>query len=573
MKADNRTAYEKIKSRKVQLWMERNTFDPVYRDLSQFYLPKSGRFITSDRNRTSKTAFNKIIDSSPTRAARVMAAGMMAGMTSPARPWFRLATPDPELMKYKSVQLWLDQVQSMMRAVFARSNTYRALHHMYTELGVFGTAATVIVPDFDNIIHCHGLTVGEYAIATNSKGQVDTLYREFDMPVHAIVREFGYENCSITVKNAFDTGKLDQWVTILHAIEPRDVRGDSPLAKDKPFASVYMEASCQDADGKFLREGGMDSFSCLAPRWEVSGGDIYGNCPGMEALGDNKQLQHVQKMKSKAIDYQADPPVQIPVQLKNSFGVDLLPGGQSFVDQNQPGGGIRSAFEVPLNINYAIQDIQDIRQRINSAFYADLFLMLANDTRSGITATEISERHEEKMLMLGPVLERLQNEMLDPLIDITFQRCLAAKVAGRPVLPSAPKELAGMDLKVEFISTLAQAQKQVGIGAINGLLQMTATVMQIKPDVADKVDFDQIIDVYAELSSQNPTLIRDDEEVQQLREGRAQQEQRAQAMQQMTAVAPAANQMADAVSKISLIPQDQRQQMTNAMTGLTGYGQ
>lgn len=567
---DSRTKQEKIKARKAQLWLERSSFDPIYRDLSRHYLPKSGRFVSGDRNKATATSFNKIIDSTPTRAARVMAAGMMAGMTSPARPWFRLATPDPDLMKYKAVQLWLDQVQMMMRAVFARSNTYRVLHHMYTELGVFGTSAAVITPDFDNIIHAYGLTVGEYAIATNSKGQVDTLYREFDMPVHAVVREFGLENCSETVKQSFSSGKLDHWVTIIHAIEPREVRGKSPLAKEKPWASIYMEAG--ESDGNLLREGGMDAFSCLAPRWEVSGGDIYGNCPGMEALGDNKQLQHVQKMKSKAIDYQADPPVQIPVQLRNSVGVDLLPGGQTFYDQNNPGGGIRSAFDVPLNINYVIQDIQDIRQRINSAFYADLFLMLANDTRSNITATEISERHEEKMLMLGPVLERLQNEMLDPLIDIAFERCLAASVAGRPVLPVPPKELQGIDLKVEFISTLAQAQKQVGIGSLNGLVQMAATVMQVHPETADKVDFDQIIDVYAELSSQNPTLIRDDDEVKALRDGRAQQAQQQAAAQQMATMAPAADQMASAVSKLANIPQDQRQQMTDAMTGLTGYG-
>jgi len=569
---DQRTTTEKIRSRKAQLWAERNTFEPQYRDLAKHILPKSGRFLTSDRNKGSSSSFNKILDSTPTKAARVMAAGMMAGMTSPARPWFRLATPDPDLMKYKPVQLWLDEVQNMMRTVFARSNTYRILHGMYAELGVFGTAATIITPDFDNIIHCHGLTVGEYAIACNAKGQVDTIYREFDMPVHAVVREFGIENCSETVKQAFNSGKLDQWVTVLHVIEPRDVRGKSPLAKNKPWASIYMESSRNDAEDKFLREGGFDYFPALAPRWEVIGGDIYGSSPGMEALGDIKQLMHDQRTTTRAMDYQANPPVQIPIQMKNSsYGLDLLPGGENYVDQNSPNGGIRSAFEVNLRIDYMLQHIQDIRSRINGAFYADLFLMLANDTRSNITATEISERHEEKMLMLGPVLERLQNEMLDPLIDITFTQCLNAKVGGQSVLPPPPPELQGMDLKVDFISTLAQAQKQVGAGALMGLMQTVGVVGKFSPQALDKIDFDQVLDVYADLTNQNPTVIRDDNEVDELRAGRAAAEAQQQKAAQMAQMAPAMNQMAGAAEKIAAMPQQDKDNMAGSMQGLTGY--
>ncbi len=569
---DTRSTRQKIVSRKAQLWIERNTFDPVYKDLARHILPRSGRFLVSDRNRAKSGAFNKILDSTPTKAARVVAAGMMAGMTSPARPWFRLATPDADLMKYKPVQLWLNDVQNMMRAVFARSNTYRVLHQMYTELCVFGTAAAVIVPDFDNVIHLYGLTVGEYAIACNAKGEVDTIYREFDMPIHALVREFGEENCSESVRQAFKNGKLDQWVTVLHVIEPREVRGNTPLAKDKPFASIYLEVGNNDGSDKLLRESGFDYFPVISPRWEVVGGDIYGNSPAMEALGDIKQLMHDQRITTKAMDYQADPPVQIPVQLKNAvYGLDLLPGGQTFVDQNNPSAGIRSAFEVPLNISYMLNHIQDIRSRINGAFYADLFLMLANDTRSNITATEISERHEEKMLMLGPVLERLQNEMLDPLIDIAFQQCLNAKVNGQSVLPPPPKELQGLDLKVDFISTLAQAQKQVGAGALVGLMNTVGAVGNFSPQSLDKIDFDQIIDVYADLTNQNPTIIRDDDEVEKLRADRAQAQAKAEQMQRMQQMAPAMEQMAGAAKSISEMSEKDKQAMTGSLSGLMGY--
>lgn len=573
MIADPRTKREKILARKAALWQERNSFEPTWRDLSQHILPKNGRFLTTERNKGNRGSFNKIIDSTPTKAARTMAAGMMAGMSSPARPWFRLATPDPGMMKYKPVQLWLDQVQNFMRAVFAKSNLYRAMHHQYTELGVFGTSANIVLPDFDTVVHAYPLTIGEYAIGANSKGQVDTLYREFEMPVHAVVREFGLENCSQAVQDAYKTGKLDQWVQIIHAIEPRDVRKPSPWAVDKPWASIYLEAA-NDAGDKFLRESGFDAFTAICPRWEIIGGDIYGSCPGMESLGDNKQLQHNQKTWGKAVDYQADPPVQIPVELKNSpFGVDLAPGGQNWVTQNSPNGGIRSAFDVPLRLDFLMQGIQDVRQRINSAFYADLFLMLANDTRSNITAREVVERHEEKMLMLGPVLERLQNEMHSPLIDIVFQQCVTAKVNGQLIIPPAPPEMQGMELEVEFISTLAQAQKMVGLGAMNGLLQFALSIVDLDPAaVQDKIDFEQMIDVYAELSSTNPTIIRDDNEVEQRKEARAAQAQQQAAMQQAAAMAPAMSDAASAAASLSQIPEDQRTQMTDALQSVTGYG-
>ena len=570
---DERTTRDKILARKAALWNERQSFESVWRDLSKYYLPKTGRFLSSDRNRISKNDFSKINDSSPTKAVRVMAAGLMAGMTSPARPWFRLATPDPELMKFKPVQLWLDKVQVLMRAVFQRSNTYRALHHAYTELAVYGTAAVIILPDFDNVIHCYPLTAGEYAIGTNSKGQVDTLYRQFDMTVGALVREFGKENCSQSVRSAFDAGNVDQWITVLHAIEPRDAREKSLLATKKPWASIYMEVSASDDDG-FLREGGFDYFPAICPRWDVLGCDSYGVSPGMEALGDNKQLQFNQKTKSKVLAYQADPPVQIPTHLKMSpYGLNLLPGGQNYYDQNSPGGGIRTAYEVNTRIDGILEDIRDVRDRINATFFVDLFLMLANDTRSNITATEISERHEEKMLMLGPVLERLQGEMLSPLIDMVFEQIATATSAGKPLLPPPPQELAGLELKVEFISTLAQAQKSVALGGITNLLQVAGAIGQFDPSaIQDKIDFEQIVDVYAELAGTNPTIIRDDGEVEQRKQARAAQEQKMQQMQQMASMAPAAQQMAGAVSDIASIPDQQRKDLAGAMQGLTGYG-
>ena len=455
-----------------QLRNERESWMAHWKEISDYLLPRSGRFFVDDRNRGDKR-HNNIYDSTGTRALRVLAAGMMAGMTSPARPWFRLTTSDPQLDESAAVKAWLADVTRLMQMVFAKSNTYRALHSMYEELGAFGTASTIVLADFNSVIHHYTLTTGEFAMAADHRGQVNTLYREFQMTVAQMVREFGRDNCSPTVQTLFDRGAQEQWVTIMHAIEPR-VDRDVTKRDDRNMAwkSVYFEHGGNE--DQILRDSGFKEFPALCPRWATTGGDIYGNSPAMEALGDIKQLQHEQLRKAQGIDYKTKPPLQAPTSLK-SRDVDTLPGGISFVDSAAPNGGIRSAFEVNIDLSHLLADIQDVRERIKGSFYADLFLMLANGTNPQMTATEVAERHEEKLLMLGPVLERMHNEILDPLIEMTFSRMVEAGI-----VPPPPDELQGMELNVEFVSMLAQAQRAVATNSVDRFVGNLGAVAQFR---------------------------------------------------------------------------------------------
>jgi hypothetical protein len=533
----NRPTRQKYLQRWNSLKTERSSFDAHAKELSEYFLPRSSRFTTSERNRGDKSRFNRILDNTGTKALRTLAAGMMSGMSSPARPWFRLATSDTELMEYAPVKWWLNEVTKQMRMVFSKSNTYRSLHQVYEELGLFGTGASIIVDDFTDVIRHQTLTFGEYAISTDPRREVSTLYREFDMTVAQIVREFGKENCSIAVQNLWNNGNLDAWVTVIHCVEPRFDRDFSKRdAGNMPFSSVYFEQGC-DHD-KLLRESGFEQFPAICPRWMVTGNDIYGGSPAMEALGDCKQLQHEQLRKAEAIDYQTKPPIILPTALKNQE-VNLNPGGRVYADSpGSSGMSVRSAFEVNLNLQHLLMDIEDVRGRINGAFYADLFMMLANDTRSGITATEVAERHEEKLLMLGPVLERLHNEMLDPLVDNTFNKLMRSGL-----LPEPPQELQGIELKIEYISTLAQAQRAVGTASVDRLLGTIGAVAQMKPDVLDKIDADQLVDVYSDMLGVDPSLIVADDRVALIREDRAAVQQQQMAQQQAVVAAESAQKL------------------------------
>jgi len=399
--------------------------------------------------------------------------------------------------------------------------------------------------------------VGESALANNNKGEVDTLCREFQMTVVQMVEKFGKENCSTTVQDMFTKGNYDTWVDVVHIIEPRRNRDATKRdAKNMRFASIYLEPGNERGTDKFLKESGFKRFPVLAPRWVVTGNDVYGTSPGMECLGDVKQLQHQQLRKGQAIDYQVNPPLQVPTRYKEATKA-RLPGGVFYVDSQGQSAGVRSAFEVNLNLQHLGLDIADVRERIRSAYYADLFLMMQGDTRSGITATEVAERHEEKLLMLGPVLERLHNELLSPLIDITFD---IAEEAG--ILPPPPPELEGMDLNVEFISVLAQAQRAVATQGMDRLLGTVGGLAQMKPEVLDKIDFDQVVDDLGSAYGVNPKIILPDDQVAALRE------QRAQAMQaqQSAAAMPA---MVDAAKTAGDI---NTQGLGDVMQSLQGYG-
>lgn len=553
------TEKQQTLTRLGQLKTERATWFLHWQEITAYLLPRNGRYFLQDHNKGWRR-HNAIYDNTGTRALKTLAAGLMGGLTSPARPWFRLGVRDHDLAQNHAVKQWLADCTRIMLDVFARSNTYRALHQMYLELGAFGTAANIVLEDYNRVIHHYPLTVGEYCVAQDWQGKVCTVYREFERTVAEVVKEFGIENVSPAVRSMYERGTLDKWIPIVHAIEPRADRDPRKRdAKNMPWKSCYYELGGDP--GKYLRESGYKEFPALVPRWDVAGGDVYGNSPGMEALGDVKQLQQEQLRKSQGIDYMTNPPLQVPASLKNRE-VERLPGGITYYDANASTQGIKSMFEVRLDLNHLLMDIQDVRERVRGAFYADLFLMLANATDTRMTATEVAERHEEKMLMLGPVLERLHDELLDPLVNRTFTRMIEANL-----VPPAPPELQGQELSVELISMLAQAQRAVATNSVDRFVGNLGAIAQFKPDVLDKFNSDQWADRYSDMLGIDPELIVPGEQVAMVRQQRAQQQQ---AMVQ----AQVAEQQASAAQKLATAPtrNGESTALDDVISQFSGYG-
>ncbi|HCD1132946.1 TPA: phage tail protein [Morganella morganii] len=539
-----------------QLKAERLSFEPHWRELSDFTRPRSTRFTASEVNRGDRRN-SKIIDPAAVMAARTLSSGMMSGITSPARPWFRLATPDRDLMDYGPVKLWLETVEQRMNEVFNRSNLYQSLPLMYEDLGTFATGAMAVVADPQRVIRTVPFPTGSFYIANGADLSVDTAVREFSMTVRQVVTEFGMDAVSDTVKSQWNSGQYGQWVNVVHAVYPNLDRQTGKLeAKHKAYKSVYYEAN--STDDKLLRESGYDEFPIMAPRWEVNGEDVYGSsCPGMVALGSVKALQLLQRRKAQMIDKITNPPLQALASIK-SQRISTIPGGINYLPMADVNNQIKPLFEIPANgTNGLLEDIQDTRQIIDHAYFVDLFRMMQTVNTRSMPVEAVAEMREEKLLMLGPVLQRLDSELLDKLINRTF-----SVMAENNLLPVPPDEMQGMQLKVEYISVMAQAQKAIGVSSIERFIGFTSGIGQFSPDALDKINVDETIDAYAASIGVPPSVVATNEQVAQIRENRAQQ----QAMTQQMQMAQAA---VDGAQALGNTPMDDN----SALAALAGGGQ
>lgn len=510
MSAPRMTAQTVLK-RYQGLVSSRAGFDAHWKELSRYMLPRRGRF-TGD-TADSRKKHQALVNNTPLISARNLAAGMMSGLTSPARPWFDLALADPALSGGREVKSWLETVTLIMREAIARSNLYNSLAVAYLELGVFGTAAIGIYDDPEEGLRAQAFTAGEYVLAGNGRGVADTVMRETCLSAGELAARFGLERIGPNVRAAFERGDVDALFPVLHAVTPNPARvpgaGD---AYGRPYLSRYLLLA-GDAEG-FLSEGGFEELPVLAPRWSLCASEVYGGSPGMDALGDSIALQTLEKKRAQALEKLINPPMVADPSLRNQPAT-VLPGGVTYAAGSGPRPAFTPAYQIAPPLGEVRREIEAHEDRIRRAFYEDLFLMIAA-SQGRMTAREVEERHEEKLLMLGPVLERLEDELLDPLIDRVWG---LLNRAGR--LPPPPPGIAGEDMKIEYISILARAQKASALYAMNAFTGFVANAAALSPSVVDCVDFDRLVERNADAVGVSPTVVRDRKEVKEVRASRA----------------------------------------------------
>jgi hypothetical protein len=478
---------QRLNSLISQMRTERYPFWTLWRELADYFLPKRYVWLQSDKERRIRNAKNPyILDSTGTKSARVLASGMMNGITSPSRPWFKLRIPgfDDEGGPFTQ---WADEVARLMMRVMAESNFYNSMAVLYLDLVIFGSAANLIYEDDETVIRCYNPALGEFYLGMDHRLGVNMFGREFCQTACQIVEWFGEENCSEQVKSNYKSTSGAQLTSteLVHLIEPN--KGQLP-PKFK-FIETYWEKGCSTDD--VLQQKGLNELPGIFPRWELTANDSYGTSPGMDALPDVIQLQLETKRKAQGLDKMINPPIVADIQLQHR-PTALMPNGITYV-AGANSIGAKPMYEVRAPIQDMTADIRDVQVRIRETFFNELFQMISQlDTVR--SATEIDARREEKLVLLGSVLERFENEALDPAINRIY-----SVMSRRNMLPPAPEGLEDQPIEIQYVSILATAQQAIAAAPTErwlGLIGNLAGIPQVAETVLAVPNWDEVIRSY-----------------------------------------------------------------------------
>lgn len=522
----------------------RSTWETHWQEVLDYVVPRK-----ADVNRTRFPGDRRnlnLYDSSAEQSNELLAGALHSMLTNPTNLWFELTTGNQVLDNEDDVRTWLKETAEVMFNVMNNSNFQTEMHEVYIDLGSIGTACLSIEEDPEHIVRFASRFMGQIYVSENNLGRIDTVYREFKWKVRQAMQEWGEVPALRRYKNS-----PEHEIEILHAVYPRMERD---TAKKNPanmrFASDYVIVESAET----ISQSGYNTFPYAVPRWTKATGEAFGRSPGMKALPDIKMINEMMKTMIKAGQKSVDPPMMVP---DDGFilPVDLTPSGINYyragsTDRIEP-------LKNDVRLDFGYQIMEDVRKRIRDAFYIDQ-LQLSQGPQ--MTATEVMQRTEEKMRLIGPVMGRQHSELLRPTIDRVFQICWAANK-----IPQPPEVLRGQKIDVQYTSTIAKAQRSQDAQNIMRALQVAQPFIQVNPTIMDNFDGDEALRWSASLYGVPPRIIRDKKTVQKIRADRAQAEAQAAQMQKEMMAAEAANKLAP----VAEVVQDGANQNAN-QTGTTG---
>lgn len=520
---------------------DRLMWETRWKRIRDLQLPYIGEFEdTQDSTNPARRRDDKMLQGVAWQSAQVFSAGIMSGLTPPSRQWFKFAFSNPELNKDVGATKVLDQRQEIMQAVLAGSNFYNSVHSCYLELP-FGQAPLAIFPDSKTGVRFQPLTIGTYALEVGGDGTVQRLLRRYRLTLEQIVESFGQDALPQRYKAQFDNNRFDnKKYTVYWLVEPNRDREPGKIGRlNMPYRSMYwMKGSNEN---EWLYVGGFEEFPVPVARYIVTGMDAYGKGPGWFAEGDVNALQVMKKDQLLGIEMGVKPPVTVTHDVMNYGGVNMYPGGMTKMSDSN--SAVRPLFQVGLDIDHVSAEITLTKDDIKRAYAADLFLMLDNIDNGQMTAREIIERQQEKLQQLGPVVQRLQDEFLNRILERVYN--ILDRSGIFPPIPDDVLELlSGQDMRIDYVSPLAQAQKISGLVNIEQAVSFTLQIAQAWPDAVKVIDPLATVEKYMELLGAPAAMRRSEEEVQQMIQ--AEQEAMQQAKQEQQAM-----QMAQALPDIT----------------------
>lgn len=543
---------------------ERTNWESHCEEISQLVSPRKLGF-TGDRTAGEKK-MTKIYDATGVHANEMLAAGLHGMATNPASRWFSLRMKDDKIGEQDDIRAYLSDVEEkMFSAIYSPfSNFNTAIHEAYLDLGAFGQAVMFVGTRKDGGLLFQTRHLAECVISENDEGVVDTLFRRSKYTVRQMVHMWGVDGVSQVVREKYQQEKLDEQFDVVHAVLPREKTEYGKKNKQNhPFASIYFEHKTKH----MLEESGFEEFPYLVPRWAKLPGEMYGRGPGMTALPDVKMLQAQMITFIKALQKNADPPLWTRDD-GILGGIRTVPGGVNYVK-----GDARAAVSMMptslAGLQAVEQAMEGLRERIRTLFFTNI--MQFGGEAPDMTATEVQIRNAEKLRMMGPLIGRLESEMLGPMVSRVYGIMERMDMLPQPPdlgdLPDEQREWV-----VEFVSPIATAQRQT---QLEGVQQAIMAVMGLGEDAAAqiikrKLNPDRMFDWVWDLLNNDPDLLNTDEELEEI-------DNMQRAQQGLAMAAPAADMAqkgAGALQQLAGVQQqtgmDPMQMLQGAQQGIAG---
>lgn len=526
-------------------------------DLAQFINPRRSIWLTqgaggipSPNGMLRGLEINQaIVDPTGTYALRTCSAGIVNGLASVSKPWFKMTTVDRNFMLSGNARRWLDTQQDRMYDALARSNFYDSFAQECEDDAIFGTAPVIIYEDLKDIFRCYNPCVGEYYLSSDGTLRNDGLYRAFVMTIAQIVGFFGLENCPEEVQQAWRQGgsQIDAERIVAHAIEPNfAIQGNEGTKVKGEFTwrETYWLYGVRSTYPMVFR--GYRDQPFTVSRWSKQSNDAYGRSVGMDILPDVIQLQIETRRKGELLEKIVRPPMLASMSMKNQPS-SQLPGKTTYVPQLTNGDGMRSMYELPAQaIAPIVQDIAQIQQRILKGGFADLFLMLENAPQLKMTAYEVAQKQQEKLQVLGPVIENKMEQL-----RLKLHRIFAI-MKRRGFIDPIPDDLRGVPIGIEFTSLLAQAQKAAAMSGIERQMALVGNASAVYgQEATDNMDIDSVLQTSNQLLGNPESIMRGPEAKAQMRANRAKQQNAATSMEAAQHGAKTAGVAADAANVLS----------------------
>lgn len=541
-----------IEERYETLRALRTPWESLWTEIARYVMPRRVPGLNGSLQSPGTGNETLLFDTTAVRANMTLANGQLAWMSPLEASWFSFEPFDGQ---GDDARRWLTKATVAAREELAISNFYTAVHEFYLDRGAFGTACLYVEGGRRSMLNAQAWPVGSFVVDEDENGIIDTVIREFTLTPRQAAQKFGEENLSEKVRNAVRSGsaKSQDKIKFLHAIYPREdaERDKAKLdAPNMPVASVYLEK-----DGCHVcKVSGYEEMPVMVSRyleWGSGMGGLYGWSPAFAALPEARQLNFLQKMMDALAEKMAFPPVLAPEELEGEIDPNAM-GVTYFSRDLVQGGSLPKEWMTQGRYDIGLQRVQERQKAINDSFHVDLFQMFGQ-LQKQMTAREVSERAQEKLIQFSPTFSRLTSELFNPLLERVFGILLRAGRFGEvPTGMIQPlNEVTGYlpTPKVQYASRIALALRSLPSLGYQRTLERLGAVAGIAPQVLDNFDFDKAERGTALSDGMPADYLRPENDVLEERQVRA--EQQAQMQQQAAAM-----QAAEAVSKVGRVPAD-----------------